>query len=275
VKGRYPIFVAIASAALVVPLLLAATPVKSKLRKAALECGDHVSTSVVLTADIPNCSGFGLFVDANGVTINLNGHTITGTGTASGILVTGRSGVTIENGTISHFQTGVELDYGSNGSRVQALHLSIGANYGVGVFSSNSVVVTGNYVSSYQAYGVYFAGGTNDQAVGNWVEGNGTGVRVKSFGALVSQNRALDNNAGIVVDFGASAQVTANIANGNALDGIHSDSNAVTLTGNRASFNGQDGIGGAFGVKDGGGNVVQDNAFQQQCLNVVCAEVSS
>jgi hypothetical protein len=51
----------------------------------------------------------------------------------------------------------------------------------------------------------------------------------------------------------------------------------LTITGNRAAFNGQLGINvNAPGTAvDGGGNVVQSNTSAGQCANIACHAVSS
>ncbi|HEX3542546.1 MAG TPA: hypothetical protein VHT75_19110, partial [Acidimicrobiales bacterium] len=43
-------------------------------------CGQTITASVTLTADLGPCLGDGLVVTASNVTLNLNGHTITGGG---------------------------------------------------------------------------------------------------------------------------------------------------------------------------------------------------
>jgi len=83
------------------------------------QCGDLITTSVVLTEDL-NCSGNGLEIDpsvqapSGDVTIDLNGHRIQGSGTGTGIHAhildeTFAGTLTITNGTINGFQVGVDL----------------------------------------------------------------------------------------------------------------------------------------------------------------------
>jgi hypothetical protein len=43
-----------------------------------IECGDTITHSVTLTADLGPCPGDGLIVGADGITIDLGGHTLTG-----------------------------------------------------------------------------------------------------------------------------------------------------------------------------------------------------
>jgi parallel beta-helix repeat protein len=282
VRGKFSL--AAAAVLIATPLLVAATSSKSKAaRVTVVHCGDTITTSIVLANDL-DCSSsatMGLIVGANGITINLNGHTISGpaNGFYYGIADSGHSGATLENGTIVGFSAGAVLDH-ANGSRVQSLRLM---HNGSGVFASNSdsVVITGNYALSNTAYGVFVQGGSGDLLSGNWAENNtldGIVVDPQSTAAVLSQNRALDNGQiGISVGHGSTGQVSGNVANGNGNDGITTvgAGSSLTLTGNRAAFNGALGISAWPGQRDGGGNVVQDNATALQCKNIVCAEVSS
>ena len=81
------------------PALAASTP----------NCGDTVTTNVTLTADL-HCSGDGLIIGAHGVTIDLNQHEISGTGTGNGVSAVEYNGLTIRDGTISGFETGIFLE---------------------------------------------------------------------------------------------------------------------------------------------------------------------
>lgn len=77
---------------------------------AALRCGDTVTTNVVLTRNL-TCGGSGLYVAAEGVTVNLNGFAVTGAGVGTGIDAVngspGGPGVTVTNGTVRGFATGM------------------------------------------------------------------------------------------------------------------------------------------------------------------------
>src|SRR4051794_37666215 len=43
-----------------------------------VHCGDTITQDTTLTNDVLNCPSVGLTIAANGITINLNGHTISG-----------------------------------------------------------------------------------------------------------------------------------------------------------------------------------------------------
>ena len=77
--------------------------------------GDTVTTDIKLTGDISG-SGDGLIVGANGITIDLNGYTISSTdGTGVGINNSdGYHGLTIKGGTIEDFSQGVLSDGGDD-----------------------------------------------------------------------------------------------------------------------------------------------------------------
>ncbi len=84
-----------------------------------------ITQDVVLKHDL-TCSGDGLIVGASGVTIDLRGHTLSGTGAGTGIRINWLSGVpnaavndtVIKRGTIAGFGTGVYLHL-ANGARLE------------------------------------------------------------------------------------------------------------------------------------------------------------
>ncbi len=76
-------------------------------------CGQTVTESIVLTADL-KCSGTGLRVEGQNITIDLNGHTISGSGVGVGIAAPPAlaPSTTILNGRIRHFGVGVTFNFG-------------------------------------------------------------------------------------------------------------------------------------------------------------------
>jgi hypothetical protein len=82
-------------------------------RAQALGCGATVTQDVTLTADLLDCPGDGLVVGAAGITVDLNGHTVSGriiSGGDPGQVGIDNSGghddVTIRNGTVRDFARG-------------------------------------------------------------------------------------------------------------------------------------------------------------------------
>ncbi len=74
----------------------------------ALSCGDSIASSIVMTHDLNCTTGYqALEIVADNVTIDMNGHKISGTRSLSGISVSNHYNITIKNGVISGFWVGV------------------------------------------------------------------------------------------------------------------------------------------------------------------------
>ena len=71
-------------------------------------CGTTVIDDVKLSQDLV-CSGDGLIVGANGIRIDLNGFSIQGSGTGTGVAVSGYDDVTIAGGAIRQFAVGIRV----------------------------------------------------------------------------------------------------------------------------------------------------------------------
>ncbi len=95
--------------------LLGALAIGGAGTAAAVSCGDWITSNLTLTSDLTGCPAEGLFIGADNVTINLNGHTISGTGSSAAINVLANKGVRIVGpGTLRHFATGVAAGTGKD-----------------------------------------------------------------------------------------------------------------------------------------------------------------
>src|SRR5262245_28771607 len=90
------VVLAVVAACALVPLSVAADDL----------CGSTIVANLKLHHDL-TCPADGLIVGADGIKLNLNGHTITGSGGGVGINVNGRTNVSISGGTVQQFATGV------------------------------------------------------------------------------------------------------------------------------------------------------------------------
>lgn len=101
-----------------------------------VSCGQEITESITLTADIGPCPEDGLVITADGITVDLNGYSIVGDPTArdgrcrAGILLRGVSGVTVSNGTVSGFDAGVGI-MGGGGNTIRQLTVEDNVNYRV------------------------------------------------------------------------------------------------------------------------------------------------
>ncbi len=242
-----------------------------------VSCGGVITTNTTLTADVGPCSTTaGIVIGADNVTLNLNGHKVSGIGagqgTTQGIVGSGVSGATVENGTVTGFDTGVYFEFGS-GETITKMnaHDNIGSLDGNGIF--------GEGIQLFQV--------TNSTISNNQVIHNGTFAGIDVFdasGITITGNVVTDNNIlesmsthgggnGIMQDIGiwvvflslptTSNVVSTNSVTGSGLDGIQISrfANGNTVTRNSALRNG---FGQVQGVRDGAGVIIfgADNLVQ-------------
>ena len=241
----------------VVPVVAHAAPVSTVVR-----CGQTLTSSTRLANSLVGCSGDGLVIGANNITVDLAGHGISGVNAAGseGIANDGHRGVRVQNGTIANFfLNGVGLR-GAPRSAVSNLTIrKIGAgggendaSAGVLVKDSPNTLVTANTVtndvSAFQSDGVDVLSSAGTTVSGNRIANNAwNGMFVlDSPGTRVIGN-ALDGNQneGIEVNFGSDGTLLAgnhagnNVSSGlvvGAVSGARIEGNALTGNGESGLF---------------------------------------
>jgi hypothetical protein len=106
-----------------IPTLLAIPVWTTAASGAVLSCGQTITQNTVLDNDLTGCTNNGIVIGADNITLNLNGHIISGTpntGDQAGVALVGRTGGTVRNGTVRAFDVGVVIEGGS-GTTVQAI----------------------------------------------------------------------------------------------------------------------------------------------------------
>src|SRR5947209_4830145 len=82
-----------------------------------IACGAEITRDTVLDRDLVCDRGPALVIVADGVTLDLGGHTVSGPTDLSapgpGILLRGVTGSTVRNGTVLHFDAGVAVEGGA------------------------------------------------------------------------------------------------------------------------------------------------------------------
>jgi parallel beta-helix repeat protein len=179
-------------------------------------CGTTVLADLTLDHDLA-CSGTALVVGADGVRIDLAGHTVTGPGTgASGILIVGRRGVWVVGGRIEDFQAGVQVN---SSSGVVVKHMTFSAN-GEGVdlqTGSRAATIKENSFFDHRARGVMMRAGSVDNVVReNAFSGNNVGVALNgTVDATVKENVMTSNRAaGVRIN----APAAGNLVTENTID---------------------------------------------------------
>ncbi len=179
-------------------------------------------------------AGSCIVIDADFVTLDLNGFTLKGLGdgTGNGVGDNGapHSGIVVRNGMITEFENGIEFSPRSNSTveNIRALN-----NDRVGINVSSGSIVTANTASNNGSIGILVGFGSivaGNTASGNGHHGINVGTRSTVTGNRVSNN---DKNG---LHIGLYSTVTRNIASGNSANGmkLFCPSNIIgnTATGN-------------------------------------------
>lgn len=201
------------------------------------DCGQTVTTNAYLTQDLHCVAIDGVIVGADGITIDLKGFTLRGNvggGSHYGINDLEYDGVTIQNGVVRNFDSGVYA-VGSTDS-VSLVNLTVSGNTGGGIIIvGDSASVKSTTASANSGVGINIIGAT---------------AKIQSSNAHANQSH------GIWVT-GASTKIQKSTASGNGQIGILADGSAPTLKGNRTEGNGF-----AAGASDlqGAGIVGSNNA---------------
>jgi hypothetical protein len=157
-------------------LALAAGPAHAQ----PLQCGDTVTQDTTLTADLLECPGDGLVIGAAGITVDLNGHTISGQIISGSNLQqvgidnsAGHDDVTIRNGRVEFFYHGGIHLVRADRNRVEGVTLDLFHDFGILLEGGSGNRFTGNSVDrpGPVGIGVY---GTSRPSRGNLIAGNTT-----------------------------------------------------------------------------------------------------
>jgi len=152
------------------------------------------SGSYILTKNL-NAVGNCLVVEADNVTINLDGWIISGDGTGEGITNdgVGRKNIAVRDGVITNFISGIQFAAGS-GCIVERVRAS--QNSLISINAGNRASVRDNNTSG-SVFGIF--AGPGSLIAGNVAfDHTNTGISA-SVGSTVSSNTAYGNDKGIVV----------------------------------------------------------------------------
>jgi parallel beta-helix repeat protein len=279
-----------------VAVLAAGMGVSSETAAAAtLSCGQVVTQSVTLTADVGPCPNNGIVAGANHIVIDLNGFRVFGTANVNdgaGVLVSGRQGVTVQRGTITNFDAGVAI-LGGSGNTVTQITARDNIGLSRGVFSpvtlygegilvqgSSGNTVTSNVAVNNGPYGgiSLIPGDPDHPAIppaltnNNLVQGNIVRDNVACRIGLTSN---FCDSDGIRIEPGAGSnclvpatcpgpgnRIIGNTVTGSPLDGIalFGSTTGNLVAGNSVSGNGFTGAAAGDGIRVFGyGNTIQSN----------------
>jgi nitrous oxidase accessory protein NosD len=205
-RGAVPRLVAVV-------VLVAAATVAGATASAAstLACGAVITADTTLTHDLLNCPDTGLVIGADGITLDLGGHTVDGDGTPVASCPDGRRcdvgvdnsaghrDVTVEHGTIQQFTDGVFLQDAA-GDRVHGL--TIRHTGGAGVFApgATGAVIDGNTITDPGVVAMSVFGGSDLLVARNVASGSsGYLVFLLADRSRIEENRLASGEHGFAV----------------------------------------------------------------------------
>lgn len=173
---------------------------------------DSETKTCTLTADLYNLS-YGIRIGSSAITLDGNGHTISGINKrySKGVnLSWGKTGVAIKNLNIKNFHIGIYLLSYSNSNTITNNIISNNSDGIRFYYYSNSNVITNNIFSD-NHNGLYIGYSNNNTLDNNIVSGNDLGIYIKdSGGNTITNNTVLYNNLGIRIGSGADNKIYNN-----------------------------------------------------------------
>jgi parallel beta-helix repeat protein len=255
----------IAPVAVVATLIALAAVGTEQARPAvtAVSCGDTLKASVKLTSDLLGCTGAGLIVGADNITVDLNGHTIAGTNKPTpgtgGVVIDKHANVKVVNGTITGFHFGAVGVTNARGAVLSKLTVrKVGAGCkqgdicaGIDLMNATDTKITdstvSNHVTAFKVNGIDVDASPDTLIQGTRVDRNaGAGISVfQSPGSrFVGNELAGNKQEGLQVNNSSdSTVVSGNRATANGTAGIATGaSSKLSVVGNSVSGNGQVGL---------------------------------
>jgi parallel beta-helix repeat protein len=194
--------------------LVALVPVKSP--PAPVGCGTTIITDTTLSANIGPCSGNGLVIGHNGITLNCAGHTISGTNTDSsvGIGLDKITRATVKDCDVTGFYFGIFLN------------------------DSSFNILSWNAANNNSEAGFYLWSASNNNTLsGNTANRNlGNGFELETFSNnnTLSGNKAKNNYFGFALSYSENNTLSGNTANANTQYGYF---DSTTGSGTRGTSN--------------------------------------
>jgi large repetitive protein len=175
---------------------------------AHVTCGDVITQDTTLDSDLADCTGDGLVIGADGVTLDLGGNTVDGTGIGCGIanghhecdspVEDGYERVIVRNGAVSQFYIGVGVTAADDNALLDLRVRSCDA-HGLSLFEASGTLIEGNVVT-----------------------GSGRGIFLEADGNTIRRNR-FSHNGGHGIEYVDSGRdrIEGNVVSHNGGDGIH------------------------------------------------------
>jgi parallel beta-helix repeat protein len=203
-----------------------------------VQCGDVITQDTTLDSDLIDCPGDGIVIGAEGITLDLGGHTIDSNGVGDYVGVRngigpfsaggpspGHPNVTVKDGTIREFKDGIGWYRGDNCAikHVRSSNNGLFRRFGVGIslVTSRDCALEHNTVSHNSDHGIYMDQSSatlrhNVAFMNPWWfvfrrgVGGPWGIALFSSSAVLEHNRAFDNEGGGILADNSSCELRHN-----------------------------------------------------------------
>ena len=243
-----------------------------------ISCGDTITSNTVLDSNLISCPGTGITIGTNGITLDCASNSIIGSGSGSGVSLSGRSGVTIKNCETTNFSFGIFLISSSNNNIITNNTANSNSVYGILINSGSNNSLTSNTANSNKVIGIYLpSGSSNNILTSNTANSNniyGIFLQSSSNNNIITNNTANSNKFhGIFLQSSLNNSLTSNTANNNVQFGIFLQSSLNnSLTSNTADSNNR------FGIKlilNSNNNILTSNTANSNGIDGIVLQSSS
>jgi len=233
--------------------------------QAGIGTWDATTLTATLTTDVSEA----IQIDSDNITLDGAGHTVTGSGTGTGIYLSSRTGVTIKNVKVQSFHYGIMLAYSTNNTLISNVSY-YNSNHGFVVYRSSYNNLSGNgaFTNDYSGISINLSSnntvtdnrvlyntnrGINtyrsryNSLTYNTISNNGTGIYAHEYSdnnILSGNTISYNNGTGIVVVRSSSLTMDSNTISNNLGSGLlfTGNTNNNTLSNNTVLDNNAEGI---------------------------------
>jgi large repetitive protein len=161
-------------------------------------CGAVLKSDTTLDSDLVNCPRDGLVIGAAGITIDLNGHTVSGTrrGGSAGLRNHGFHDVIVKNGTVKGFHEGLVLKAAKR-NLLTGLTVEENALAGISLNGAHHNRIASNRVYVSFGHGILLRGSHGNRVLGNEASGRGLIPPSAGIGLYGSRGNRIQGNRAI------------------------------------------------------------------------------
>ncbi|MBI2448767.1 right-handed parallel beta-helix repeat-containing protein, partial [Candidatus Pacearchaeota archaeon] len=213
------------------------------LTDVGIGCGSTFTQDTILTSDV-TCNGTALIIGGDNITLDCNGHSITGDGIGNdfGIRNIGYSFVTIKNCNVSNFGWGIRLD-NTNNNLIYNNTANSNTYFGISTVLSSNNNITNNIANLNGADGIQLFSSSNNNIVSSNILNNNAnhGLQIHTSSNSTIKENTINNNiivAGIRLVSSFNSLISSNLITNSPNYGIKlENTNLTTISNNNFSNN--------------------------------------